>query len=96
MAHRTQHDGVLVVGAGLAGLSAALSAAAKEVASKLKAGSAAAAIAAIASGQGLRAPPGGASPALARGFKVGDRVRFGFDQPPEGPTLRRMTREAGQ
>ncbi|APR54634.1 efflux RND transporter periplasmic adaptor subunit [Sphingomonas koreensis] len=36
------------------------------------------------------------SPALARGFKVGDRVRFGFDQPPEGPTLRRMTREAGQ
>jgi len=33
------------------------------------------------------------SPALARGFKAGDRVRFGFDQPPEGPTLRRMTRE---
>ncbi len=36
------------------------------------------------------------SPALARGFKAGDRVRFGFDQPSEGPTLRRMTREMGQ
>jgi Cu(I)/Ag(I) efflux system membrane fusion protein len=35
-------------------------------------------------------------PALARGFKAGDRVRFGFDQPPQGPTLRRMTREAVQ
>jgi len=35
-------------------------------------------------------------PALARGFKAGDRVRFGFDQPPQGPTLRSMTREAGQ
>lgn len=37
-----------------------------------------------------------ASPALARGFKVGDRVRFTFDQAPEGPTLRRLTREAGR
>ncbi|WP_066682037.1 efflux RND transporter periplasmic adaptor subunit [Sphingomonas sp. CCH9-E2] len=36
------------------------------------------------------------APAIARGFKVGDRVRFGFDRPPEGPTFRRMTREAGQ
>lgn len=36
------------------------------------------------------------NPALARGFKVGDRVRFGFDQPPEGPTLRRIARETGQ
>lgn len=36
------------------------------------------------------------SPALARGFKVGDRVRFTFDQAREGPTLRRMTREAGR
>jgi len=36
------------------------------------------------------------SPALARGFKTGERVRFAFDQPPEGPTLRRMTREAGR
>ena len=36
------------------------------------------------------------NPALARGFKTGERVRFGFDQPPEGPTLRRMTRETGQ
>ncbi|MCX8475861.1 MAG: efflux RND transporter periplasmic adaptor subunit [Sphingomonas sp.] len=35
-------------------------------------------------------------PALARRFKAGDRVRFGFDQPPEGPTLRRMTHEAGR
>lgn len=36
------------------------------------------------------------SPALARGFKTGDSVRFAFDQPPEGPTLRRITREAGR
>jgi len=36
------------------------------------------------------------SPALARGYKVGDRVRFAFDQPPEGPTLRRLAREAGR
>ncbi|MCW3847908.1 efflux RND transporter periplasmic adaptor subunit [Sphingomonas sp. LB-2] len=36
------------------------------------------------------------TPALARGYKVGDRVRFAFDQPPEGPTLRRLDREAGQ
>jgi Cu(I)/Ag(I) efflux system membrane fusion protein len=35
-------------------------------------------------------------PGLARGFKVGDRVRFGFDQPSQGPTLRRMTREGGR
>ena len=35
-------------------------------------------------------------PALARGFKTGDRVRFAFDQPPAGPTLRRMARAAGQ
>lgn len=34
--------------------------------------------------------------ALARGYKVGDRVRFAFDQPPEGPTLRRLARESGQ
>ncbi len=33
---------------------------------------------------------------IARGFKIGDRVRFGFDQPPAGPTMRRMTRVAGQ
>jgi len=35
-------------------------------------------------------------PAIAHGFKPGDRVRFAFDQPSEGPTLRRMTRENGQ
>jgi Cu(I)/Ag(I) efflux system membrane fusion protein len=35
-------------------------------------------------------------PALMRGFKTGDRVRFGFDQPPTGPTIRRMTKVAGQ
>ncbi|ODU20550.1 MAG: efflux transporter periplasmic adaptor subunit [Sphingomonas sp. SCN 67-18] len=35
-------------------------------------------------------------PRLARGFKVGDRVHFSFDQRPEGPTLRAMTREARQ
>ena len=37
-----------------------------------------------------------ASPDLARGVKVGDHVRFGFDQSPAGPTVRRMTREAAQ
>jgi len=36
------------------------------------------------------------NPGLARGFKTGDRVRFGFDQPPQGPTLRRLTREGGR
>src|SRR3546814_499523 len=37
-----------------------------------------------------------ANPAIARGFKTGDRVRFTFGQPPQGPTVRSMTREAGQ
>ncbi|WP_017980776.1 efflux RND transporter periplasmic adaptor subunit [Sphingomonas melonis] len=37
-----------------------------------------------------------ADPALVRGYRKGDRVRFGFDQPADGPTLRRMTREAGR
>jgi Cu(I)/Ag(I) efflux system membrane fusion protein len=32
-----------------------------------------------------------ADPALAKGIKAGDRVAFGFDQPPAGPTVRRMT-----
>jgi Cu(I)/Ag(I) efflux system membrane fusion protein len=32
-----------------------------------------------------------ADPALARGVKVGDRVAFAFDQPPAGPTVRRIT-----
>ncbi|MDB5436943.1 MAG: cusB3, partial [Phenylobacterium sp.] len=32
-----------------------------------------------------------ADPSLAKGVKVGDRVAFGFDQPPAGPTVRRMT-----
>lgn len=36
------------------------------------------------------------TPALARGFKVGDRVRFGFDQAPEGPTIHTIAREAGR
>lgn len=35
-------------------------------------------------------------PSIARGFKTGDRVRFGFDQPPAGPTIRRMAKVAGQ
>jgi len=35
-------------------------------------------------------------PVLARGFRVGEHVRFGFDQPPTGPTLRRMVSVAGQ
>ena len=34
--------------------------------------------------------------ALARGFKVGDRVRFTFEQAPQGPTVRSMVRDAGQ
>lgn len=36
------------------------------------------------------------SPTLARGFKVGDRVRFTFSQDDAGPTIRSMTAEAGQ
>jgi Cu(I)/Ag(I) efflux system membrane fusion protein len=35
-------------------------------------------------------------PSVARGLKAGDRVRFGFDQPPAGPTVRRMAKVAGQ
>ncbi len=33
---------------------------------------------------------------IARGLKTGDRVRFGFDRPPAGPTVRRMTKVVGQ
>jgi Cu(I)/Ag(I) efflux system membrane fusion protein len=33
---------------------------------------------------------------VARGLKAGDRVRFGFDQPPAGPTVRRMAKVVGQ
>ncbi|CCA93118.1 MULTISPECIES: efflux RND transporter periplasmic adaptor subunit [Novosphingobium] len=36
------------------------------------------------------------SPALARGFKVGDRVRFTFSQDDAGPTIRSMAAEVGQ
>lgn len=35
-------------------------------------------------------------PKVARGLKAGDRVRFGFDQPAAGPTVRRMAKVAGQ
>jgi Cu(I)/Ag(I) efflux system membrane fusion protein len=35
-------------------------------------------------------------PSIARGLKVRDRVRLGFDQPPAGPTVRRMAKVAGQ
>ena len=35
-------------------------------------------------------------PQIARGLKTGDRVRFGFDRPPAGPTVRRMAKVAGQ
>lgn len=35
-------------------------------------------------------------PALMRGYKVGDQVRFGFEQAPSGPTLRRISRTGGQ
>jgi Cu(I)/Ag(I) efflux system membrane fusion protein len=37
-----------------------------------------------------------ADPALARGLKVGDQVRFGFEQAESGPTVRRLSREAAQ
>ncbi|MFC3068442.1 efflux RND transporter periplasmic adaptor subunit [Phenylobacterium soli] len=30
-------------------------------------------------------------PAMGKGFRVGDRVGFAFDEPPEGPTVRRLT-----
>ena len=33
-----------------------------------------------------------ADPVLAQGVKVGDRVAFAFDQPPTGPTVRRMSK----
>ena len=33
---------------------------------------------------------------LARGLKTGDRVRFGFDQPRAGPTVRRVGKVTGQ
>lgn len=33
---------------------------------------------------------------VGRGLKVGDRVRFGFDKPPAGPTVRRMAKVADQ
>lgn len=33
---------------------------------------------------------------ISRGLKTGDRVRFGFDQPPAGPTVRRMAKVSGQ
>lgn len=36
------------------------------------------------------------SPSIARGLKTGDRVRFGFDQPLAGPTVRRMAKVAGR
>lgn len=35
-------------------------------------------------------------PALARGFKKGDRVVFSFDQAAEGPVVRTLTREAAR
>lgn len=35
-------------------------------------------------------------PAVIKGFKAGDQVRFTFDQPAEGPTVRSITRESGQ
>jgi membrane fusion protein, copper/silver efflux system len=36
------------------------------------------------------------APTLAGGLKVGDQVTFGFDQPPTGPTVRRMSKAATQ
>ncbi len=37
-----------------------------------------------------------ADPRLGRGLKTGDRVRFGFDQPPAGPTVRHLTKVASK
>jgi Cu(I)/Ag(I) efflux system membrane fusion protein len=37
-----------------------------------------------------------ADPAIVRGYKRGDTVRFAFDQPNDNPTLRSMSREAGK
>jgi Cu(I)/Ag(I) efflux system membrane fusion protein len=37
-----------------------------------------------------------ADPALIRGYKRGDTVRFVFDQPNDNPTLRRLSHEAGK
>jgi Cu(I)/Ag(I) efflux system membrane fusion protein len=36
------------------------------------------------------------NPKVAHGLKTGDRVRFGFDQPPAGPTVRQMAKVASQ
>ena len=36
------------------------------------------------------------NPSLVRGYKVGDQIRFGFEQTPAGPTLRRISRAGGQ
>ncbi|MDO8912132.1 MAG: efflux RND transporter periplasmic adaptor subunit [Phenylobacterium sp.] len=36
------------------------------------------------------------NPSLVRGYKVGDQIRFGFEQTPTGPTLRRISRAGGQ
>jgi Cu(I)/Ag(I) efflux system membrane fusion protein len=35
-------------------------------------------------------------PNLANGLAKGDRVRFAFDQPPAGPTVRRISKDAAQ
>ncbi|MBL8552871.1 MAG: efflux RND transporter periplasmic adaptor subunit [Phenylobacterium sp.] len=37
-----------------------------------------------------------ADPAMGRGLKVGDNVRFAFDQPAAGPTVRRLARSDAQ
>ncbi len=36
-----------------------------------------------------------ADPMLLRGLKVGDQVSFAFDQPPAGPTVRRIAKIGG-
>jgi Cu(I)/Ag(I) efflux system membrane fusion protein len=36
------------------------------------------------------------SPALAKGVKVGDRVRFGFEQKPDGPVVRKLVPAGAQ
>ncbi|WP_334182252.1 efflux RND transporter periplasmic adaptor subunit [Novosphingobium sp.] len=36
------------------------------------------------------------NPAVARGFSVGDHIRFGFDRPPAGPAVRQLIKVAGR
>jgi Cu(I)/Ag(I) efflux system membrane fusion protein len=37
-----------------------------------------------------------ADPAMVRGYKAGDRVRFSFDQGPGGPIVRSLAQQAAR